>query len=90
MLHFTYTKTDISDIFPDIHDLHFPYFIPYEKLHDFCYFMNAHTQPCPTCQSSYYQKQIKVKIGQSDLILTLNCVTVSKWVLQIKKKTADI
>ena len=48
--------------------------------------MNAHTQPCPTCQSSYYQKQIKVKIGQSDLILTLNCVTMSKWVLQIKKK----
>ena len=90
VVHINYTKASclpFSKLDP-IHSL--------GKLHGFCYFIIAHTQPffswTPSIKRghkiffkvffSYYQKWIKITICQSDSsVMILNCLTVSNWVL---------
>ena len=68
------TKDLMSDIF-----LFHPTYSQ-NNFYDFHYSLSIHTQPCLIYQSDYCQKWIWVTICQTDLILTRNCVIVSRWV----------
>ena len=66
----------------NLHVWLFLYFIPY-KFYDLFYFIIAHARIFFLYQPIYYQKWIENTVCQTDLIMTLNCLNMSKWVFSL-------